>query len=191
MERINFGIFDHIERTSSEGPPRQLFEERLRLVEAYEQAGMWGYHVAQHHATPLGMAPSPNLFLAAAAQRTRNMRLGTLVYLLPFYSPLRLVEEICMLDHMTGGRIEIGVGRGVSPFEHAQHRIPFYDAREIFEDAMAVLIKGLTNERLTHHGPHFRYENVPMELRPLHSRILASGTERSPSTTPFMRRAAA
>ncbi|MGZ6211299.1 MAG: LLM class flavin-dependent oxidoreductase [Candidatus Binataceae bacterium] len=107
------------------------------------------------------------MFLAAAAQRTRNMRLGTLVYLLPFYSPLRLVEEICMLDHMTGGRIEIGVGRGVSPFEHAQHRIPFYDAREIFEDAMAVIVKGLTSERLTHHGPHFRYDNVPMELRPL------------------------
>jgi alkanesulfonate monooxygenase SsuD/methylene tetrahydromethanopterin reductase-like flavin-dependent oxidoreductase (luciferase family) len=115
MERINFGIFDHIERTSSEGPLRQLFEERLRLVEAYEQAGIWGYHVAQHHATPLGMAPSPNLFLAAAAQRTRNIRLGTLVYLLPFYSPLRLIEEICMLDHMTGGRLELGVGRGVSP----------------------------------------------------------------------------
>ena len=109
MERINFGIFDHIERTSSEGPLRQLFEERLRLVEAYEQAGIWGYHVAQHHATPLGMAPSPNLFLAAAAQRTRNIRLGTLVYLLPFYSPLRLIEEICMLDHMTGGRLELGV----------------------------------------------------------------------------------
>jgi alkanesulfonate monooxygenase SsuD/methylene tetrahydromethanopterin reductase-like flavin-dependent oxidoreductase (luciferase family) len=167
MERINFGIFDHIERTTSEGPLRQLFEERLRLVEAYEQAGIWGYHVAQHHATPLGMAPSPNLFLAAAAQRTRNLRLGTLVYLLPFYSPLRLIEEICMLDHMTGGRLEIGVGRGVSPFEHAQHRIPFYDAREIYEESMAVLIKGLTSERLTHHGPHFRYDNVPMELRPL------------------------
>jgi len=145
MERVNFGIFDHIERTSSDGTLQQLFEERLLLVEAYEQAGIWGYHVAQHHATPLGMAPSPNLFLAAAAQRTRNMRLGTLVYLLPFYSPLRLVEEICMLDHMTGGRIEIGVGRGVSPFEHAQHRIPFYDAREIFEDAMTVIVKGLTS----------------------------------------------
>jgi alkanesulfonate monooxygenase SsuD/methylene tetrahydromethanopterin reductase-like flavin-dependent oxidoreductase (luciferase family) len=167
MERINFGVFDHIERTSSEGPLRQLYEERLRLVEAYEQAGIWGYHVAQHHATPLGMAPSPNLFLAAAAQRTRNIRLGTLVYLLPFYSPLRLIEEICMLDHMTGGRLELGVGRGVSPFELAQYRIPFYDSREIYEDAMAVLVKGLTSERLTHHGTHFRYDNVPMELRPL------------------------
>ena len=107
------------------GPLQQLFEERLRLVEAYEQAGIWGYHVAQHHATPLGMAPSPNLFLAAAAQRTRNLRLGTLVYLLPFYSPLRLIEEICMLDHMTGGRLEIGVGRGVSPSSTRNIAFPF------------------------------------------------------------------
>jgi alkanesulfonate monooxygenase SsuD/methylene tetrahydromethanopterin reductase-like flavin-dependent oxidoreductase (luciferase family) len=167
MEKINFGVFDHIERTSTSGPLHQLYEERLRLIEAYDQAGVWGYHIAQHHATPLGMAPSPNLMLSAAAFRTRNIRLGTLVHLLPFYNPLRLVEELCMLDHMSGGRVEIGVGRGVSPFELAQFRIPFYESRDIYEDALEVLVKGFTSERLTHHGPYFRYENVPMELRPL------------------------
>ncbi len=167
MERINFGVFDHIERSTGDGPLHRLYEERLRLVEAYDQAGVWGYHVAQHHATPLGMAPSPNLFLSAAAPRTRNIRLGALVYLLPFYSPLRLLEELCMLDHLSNGRLEIGVGRGVSPFELGVHRIPYYEARDIYEDALAVLVKGFTSDRLTHQGPHFRYDNVAMELRPL------------------------
>ena len=167
MQRINFGVFDHLERSTGEGSLYQLYEDRLRLVDAYDEAGIWGYHVAQHHATPLGMAPSPNLFLSAVAPRTRNIRLGAMVYLLPFYSPLRLIEELCMLDHLSNGRLEIGVGRGVSPFELAAHRIPFYESRDIYEDALSVLLKGFTNERLTHHGPHFRYDDVPMELRPL------------------------
>ncbi|MGH7905444.1 MAG: LLM class flavin-dependent oxidoreductase [Candidatus Binataceae bacterium] len=167
MKEVSFGVFDHIERTSGSESLHELYAERLRLVKAYDEAGIWGYHLAQHHATRLGMAPSPNVFLAAAAQNTRNLRLGAMVYLLPFYSPLRLVEELCMLDNLSGGRLEIGVGAGVSPYELAQHRIPFYDRRDIYQDALAVVVKGLTDERLTHRGPYFRYDNVPMELRPM------------------------
>ena len=63
------------------------------------------------------MAPVPGVYLAAVARATKRMRLGPLVYLLPLYSPLRLVEEICMLDHLSHGRLDVGVGRGVSPWE--------------------------------------------------------------------------
>ena len=95
------------------------YEDRLKIVEAYDRAGFYGYHLAEHHATPLGMAPSPNVFLAAVAQRTRRLRFGPMVYVLPLYHPLRLIEEICMLDQMSGGRLEIGFGRGASPIELA------------------------------------------------------------------------
>jgi alkanesulfonate monooxygenase SsuD/methylene tetrahydromethanopterin reductase-like flavin-dependent oxidoreductase (luciferase family) len=90
-----------------------------------------------------------------------------LVYLLPLYNPLRLINEICMLDHLSGGRLEIGVGRGVSPFELAYFGISFMDAREIFEEALDVVVAGLRNERLTHRGPHYRFDGVPMEIKPL------------------------
>jgi alkanesulfonate monooxygenase SsuD/methylene tetrahydromethanopterin reductase-like flavin-dependent oxidoreductase (luciferase family) len=63
------------------------------------------------------LAPSPGVFLAAVAQRTKRLRLGPLVYSLPLYHPIRLIEEICMLDQMSGGRFELGVGRGVSRIE--------------------------------------------------------------------------
>jgi alkanesulfonate monooxygenase SsuD/methylene tetrahydromethanopterin reductase-like flavin-dependent oxidoreductase (luciferase family) len=169
MSDVSFGIFDHIERTSGGARLHELYDERLGLMEAADRAGFWCYHVAEHHATPLGMAPSPSLLLAAAAQRTRRMRLGALVYLLPFYQPLRLVEEICMLDNLTGGRLEVGVGRGVSPFELGHHRIPFYTTRNIYNEAMEVIVKGLRNERLTHSGRLYEYDNVPMELRPMQS----------------------
>lgn len=164
MSQIRFGIFDHIERRGDtlDG----LYDGRLALLKDYDAAGFFGYHVAEHHATPLGMAPSPGIFLAAAAQCTRRIHLGPLVYLLPLYNPLRLISEICMLDHLSGGRLELGVGRGVSPFELAYYGVSFMDAREIFEEALEVIVAGLQGERLTHRGRYYRFDGVPLELRP-------------------------
>src|SRR6267143_4486253 len=115
MDQVSFGVFDWIDRGT--GPVNRLYEERLKLLGAADDAGFFCYHLAEHHATPLGMAPSPALFLTAAAQRTRRIRLGPLVYLLPLYHPLRLIEEVCMLDHLSGGRLDLGIGRGISPIE--------------------------------------------------------------------------
>lgn len=165
MTPVTFGLFDWIDR--GRAPLHQLYEERLKLLEAADAAGFFGYHLAEHHATPLGMAPSPALFLTAAAQRTRRIRLGPLVYLLPLYNPLRLIEEVCMLDHLSGGRFELGVGRGVSPYEVGYFGVDAAGSRAIFQEALAVLVAGLTRERLTFEGKYYRYHDVPMELGPL------------------------
>ena len=165
MAQAAFGLFDWIDRGKS--PLHQLYEERLQLLEAADAAGFFCYHLAEHHATPLGMAPSPALFLTAAAQRTQRIRLGPLVYLLPLYNPLRLIEEVCMLDHLSGGRLELGVGRGVSPYELGYFGVDANGTRAIFNEALAVLVAGMTQERLTFEGDHYRYHDIPMELRPL------------------------
>jgi alkanesulfonate monooxygenase SsuD/methylene tetrahydromethanopterin reductase-like flavin-dependent oxidoreductase (luciferase family) len=165
MGDVSFGVFDWIDRGTT--PLHQLYEDRLRLLEAADAAGFFCYHLAEHHATPLGMAPSPALFLAAAAQRTRRIRLGPLVYLLPLYDPLRLIEEVAMLDQMSGGRLELGVGRGVSPYELGNFGVDPDNSRAMFDEALAVLLAGLTHERLNFAGNHYRYDNVPMELPPL------------------------
>ena len=99
-------------------------------------------------------------------QRTQRIRLGPLVYLLPLYNPLRLIEEVCMLDQLSGGRLELGVGRGVTPYELQYYGTDPGSTRAIFNEALAVLIAGLTNRRLTFKGEHYRYSNVPMELHP-------------------------
>jgi len=165
MAAASFGIFDHVDR--SDEPLGVLYEHRLKLVEAAEAAGFRTYHVAEHHATRLGMAPSPGIFLAAVAQRTRRIRFGPLVYLLPLYTPLRLIEEIAMLDQMSGGRFELGVGRGISPYELAYCGIDFLEAPAMYEEALEVILAGLRGGRLTHRGPHYRYLNVPIELTPV------------------------
>ena len=165
MDQLAFGLFDWIDR--GEAPLHQLYEERLQLLEVADAAGFFCYHLAEHHATPLGMAPSPALFLAAAAQRTQHIRLGPLTYLLPLYNPLRLIEEVCMLDHLSGGRLELGIGRGVSPYELGYFGVDPANTREMFNEALAVLVAGMTQERLTFEGIHYQYHNVPMELGPM------------------------
>src|SRR5215469_10462993 len=152
MTEIEFGLFDWIDRSTA--PLHQLYQERLQLLEAADKAGFFCYHLAEHHATPLGMAPSPALFLAAATQRTRQIRLGPLVCLLPLYHPLRLIEEVCMLDQLSGGRLELGVGRGVTPYELRYFGVDPAATRAMFNEALAVLIAGLTSRRLTFKGEH-------------------------------------
>src|SRR3954453_20376329 len=120
---MKFGALGHLDHGGT--PLGQLYADRLKHPEADARAGLHGYHLAEHPSTPLACATSPGLFLAAAAQRTRTLRFGPLVYLLPFYHPLRLIEEICMLDQMSGGRLELGVGRGVSPFETKAYGLDF------------------------------------------------------------------
>ena len=165
MTEVAFGVFDWIDRASE--PLHRLYEERLQFLEVADNAGFFCYHLAEHHATPLGMAPSPALFLAAAAQRTQRIHLGPLVYLLPLYNPLRLIEEVAMLDQLSGGRLELGVGRGVVPYELRYHGVEPDGTRAIFDETLAVLVAGLTNSRLTFAGRNYRYDNVPMELQPL------------------------
>src|SRR5436309_11432266 len=127
---MRFGVFDHLDDSGL--PLTRHFEERLRLIEAYDRAGFYGYHLAEHHSTPLGFAPSPGIFLSAVAQRTKRLRFGPMVYLLPFYHPIRLIEEICMLDQLSDGRLELGIGRGVSPFEARHYGLDFAETQRIY-----------------------------------------------------------
>jgi len=92
----------------------ETYAERLQMLELADQAGFYCYHLAEHHATELSTVHSPNLFLSPVAQRTRRIRLGPLSYILPMYEPIRLLEEICMLDQLSGGRFELGLSRGSS-----------------------------------------------------------------------------
>ena len=162
---MKFGVFDHMDRA---GPDLgRQFDERLRLIKLYEQAGFHAYHLAEHHATPLGMAPSPSVFLAAVARETKTLRFGPLVYTLNLYHPLRLIDEIYMLDQLSDRRLELGVGRGISPYEVGYYGVDPATGPERFAEFLAILLKGLTEKRLNHKGKYFDFTDVPMELAPV------------------------
>src|SRR6478735_9287104 len=166
MERdsMEFGIFDHLDHTGMD--LRTQYAQRLELAALYDELGFYAYHLAEHHSTPLGMSPSPSVFLSAVIQRTRRLRIGPLVYLLPLYHPLRLIEEVCMLDNLSGGRLMLGIGRGVSPIEAGFFGNGPDGQQALYDETLDILLKGLSSDHLDHHGAHYRLDNVPMVLRP-------------------------
>ncbi|HLK51717.1 MAG TPA: LLM class flavin-dependent oxidoreductase [Bryobacteraceae bacterium] len=162
---MRFGIFDHLD--DSGVPVAEHFENRLRLVEQYDRCGFESYHIAEHHGTPLGFAPSPAVFLSAVAQRSRRLRLGPLVFLLPLYHPLRLIEEICMLDQMSGGRFDLGVGRGISPIEVSLFGVDASETMPRYQEALQVILQGLCSDILTHQGRFYHLDRVPIVMKPV------------------------
>ena len=162
---MKVGIFDHLDR--SDAPLTQLYEERLQLIEAADAFGIDSYHLAEHHWNPVGMAPLPGIFIGAAAKRTKHIRLGPLAYALAFHNPLILAEEVAMLDHLSGGRFELGIGRGISPWELSMFGITMNETRDLFREAMEIMIQYFTSDTVTHRGTRWHYNDVPVQIKPL------------------------
>ena len=160
---MKFGLFDQNDANGL--PPHEQYENRLQLIELCDRSGFHIYQVSEHHGTPLSLSPSPSVWLSAVAQRTKWMRLGPLVYLLPIYNPIRLAEEICMLDQLSGGRFEFGVGRGASPHEIRFLGIRPEEAADIYREAFEIVMQGVTTGKVNHSG-RWQFEDVPLAVRP-------------------------
>lgn len=161
---LRFGIIDHVDR--QEIPIHQTFDERLEQIVQYDADGVYAYHVTEHHFTPHGIAASPIAFLAAAARLTKQIKLIPTVLVMPTYHPLRLAEEICMLDHLSHGRFEFGVGRGIVPHELSLVGINPHEAADIMKEGFEVLKAALTQDEVTYRGNYYKFFDVPMVLRP-------------------------
>jgi alkanesulfonate monooxygenase SsuD/methylene tetrahydromethanopterin reductase-like flavin-dependent oxidoreductase (luciferase family) len=161
---MEFGIFDHCDANGL--PLHEFYDNRLKIVEAYDRGGFYCYHVAEHHATPLGLAASPGVYLAGVAQRTKRLRFGPLVYTLPLYHPLRITEEICLLDQMSNGRMQVGIGRGISPLETRAFGIDPAERVARTEEIRQVMLQGFTQKVVNFQGRFYTCKDVPMELEP-------------------------
>lgn len=163
---MRFGIFDQSEQPGGVALG-ELYERLFDLAVRAEMAGFWGYHKSEHHLIPLDHAPSIGIFLGALAQRTSRLRLCSLVHILPFHHPLRLYEEICMLDHLSGGRFEFGFGKGVSAPEHELWGLAPDEAAARTDEMMRLLIAAFTaDQELSFAGDFYNYDRVPLELAP-------------------------
>jgi alkanesulfonate monooxygenase SsuD/methylene tetrahydromethanopterin reductase-like flavin-dependent oxidoreductase (luciferase family) len=161
---MKFGIFDHVD--DSGRPLAEHYATRLRIVEALDKLAFHSYHVAEHHGTPLGLSPSPNVYLSAVAQRTQRLLFGPMVYVAALYHPLRLAEEICMLDQMSGGRLQIGLGRGAVWIEHELYGIERARVAQRYDEVRDILLEALTSDVVNFSGEHFSFNNVEIVMRP-------------------------
>jgi alkanesulfonate monooxygenase SsuD/methylene tetrahydromethanopterin reductase-like flavin-dependent oxidoreductase (luciferase family) len=171
VNRPKFGIFDHIEDIPGT-PTSQLFKERLELIKMADEAGFGGFHLAEHHGGELCMAPSQEVFIAAASQVTKNIHLGPMVKLLPMHSPVRLIEDICILDQLTEGRVEYGVGRGAVPIEHYWFGRDWPSSRDRFVDSLGIIQRALTTGEISSEGSRFYdFPTMPLATKPYQERV--------------------
>ena len=142
-----------------------VFEAGTALWQRMDQLDFEGIFFSEHH-FGLSYSPAPNLLIAAMAHRTKRLRLGTMGMVLPFYQPWRVLEEIAMLDHLTGGRLEIGCASGV-PQELIQIGLRPEETRQRFDEALEILDAGLAAPVISHHGRYWNFDNLRIVPRPL------------------------
>lgn len=138
-----------------EQPALQTFREMDTILPLAEELGYDSFHTTEHHFQHNGWAPSPLLVLATAAGLTRTMRLATNVMLLPLYDPLRLVEDLAVLDNLSDGRLTIGVGPGYTSEETDAYRIPMAERFSRFEEILDIIELAWRGESFTWSGRYY------------------------------------
>jgi alkanesulfonate monooxygenase SsuD/methylene tetrahydromethanopterin reductase-like flavin-dependent oxidoreductase (luciferase family) len=159
---LRCGIFDWIE--ASRRSPAEVYEHKLQLAAAADRAGFHAYLIAEHQGTPLSIDGSPSVLLSAMFQRTQRLRAGALTFCLPWYDPYRFYNEVCMLDQMSGGRLELGVGRGVSPIESKIFGLQsIEESRQKYRDTLDWFFRFSRNELVQYRGEEVELYNKPVQ----------------------------
>ena len=144
----------------------RTYAEHLEAWEELDRLGYDGVGFNEHHCSPYGLMNSPNLLAAAAAQRTKRLKLLIYGNLLPLHEPLRLAEELAMLDCMSNGRLISGFARGI-PREYQVHNVPLSQSRTRFEEAFDIITRAWTEEVFSYEGEFWSYKDVAMWPRPV------------------------
>jgi alkanesulfonate monooxygenase SsuD/methylene tetrahydromethanopterin reductase-like flavin-dependent oxidoreductase (luciferase family) len=145
----------------------ELYRRQIEEVELAERIGIDQMWFFEHHLLPNGPAPSPNLLIAAAARTTRRIRFANMVNILPFHHPLRVASEAAMLDNLTEGRLDLGLGRGLRPPEFAAFGVDQQQSREMFLESFDLIRRLFADENFTHRGKYWTIDKAAPLSPPL------------------------
>jgi alkanesulfonate monooxygenase SsuD/methylene tetrahydromethanopterin reductase-like flavin-dependent oxidoreductase (luciferase family) len=185
-EIVKFGLFYQLPCAADQSEPAR-YQETIEQIVLADQLGFDVAWLAElHFFRGFSIMPSPLMVAAAIAQRTRRIRLGTAVTLLPFHHPLRAAEDAATADMLSGGRLEFGVGRGTIAVHFQGFGMSREESRERFEEALEIIVRAWTEERVTYKGRFYQVDDVAVVPRPLQKphppiRIAAN----SPETAQF------
>jgi alkanesulfonate monooxygenase SsuD/methylene tetrahydromethanopterin reductase-like flavin-dependent oxidoreductase (luciferase family) len=164
---MDIGIFVNPLYEDGNTDPQEKFHESLTRIRQAEEWGFASAWITEHHFLRYSRPSSPVLLAAAAAQ-TERIRLGTGVVVLPFHDPVRLAEDLATLDHISGGRVDVGIGRGLFPAEFDGFAIELEESKPRFDEALEVLLKAWTSdEPFSYRGTYNKYEDIVVYPRPL------------------------
>jgi alkanesulfonate monooxygenase SsuD/methylene tetrahydromethanopterin reductase-like flavin-dependent oxidoreductase (luciferase family) len=166
---MRFGLFSVADHYPTELPrsTAELYGELLEQAEAADELGFDSFWLAEHHFHEYGAVPRPPIWMAAAAQRTRRIRLGSGVVVLPFDNPMRVAEDYAMVDVLSGGRLNLGVGSGYLRHELEGFGVSADDKRARFDEALEILLRAWTGEPVSFTDVHYQVNGVRINVRPL------------------------
>ena len=165
---MDFGLF--LEFTAPEGTPdHETFTEGFSLVDAAESMGVDSVWLAEYHFSTFSVLSAPITVATAVAARTRRMRIGFGVVLLPLSNPIKVAEEVATLDHISQGRLEFGIGRGTFPDHHDAFNSPFPESRTRFEEYLEIIRQAWTTDQFSFEGDHYTCNELKVRPKPLQS----------------------
>jgi len=148
-------------------PLETVYARAFERIDVMDRSGYDAVWLAEHHFTGYSVCPSVHLMGMHVAGRTRNLRIGTAVSLAAFYHPLRLAEEVALLDVLSGGRVNWGAGRGFDRNEFANFGVPADESYPRFREHFELVLEAWKQEKLTWHGRYFDFDAVEVLPKPL------------------------
>jgi luciferase family oxidoreductase group 1 len=164
---VKFSVLQFFSWPERRGPLEQVYARALERIDVMDQSGFDAVWLAEHHFSTYSVCPSVHLMGMHVANRTRNLRIGTAVSLAPFYHPLRLAEEVALLDVLSGGRVNWGAGRGFDEREFRAFGVTREDSYPRFREHVEVVLEAWKQERLTFEGRFCSYRDVEVLPKPL------------------------
>lgn len=167
MTRIDFALWDAVGGYSSRDENMaDTYDEHIRLAEQLDRDGWHSYFVIEHQNSPLGRITSPTVFLTAIARATSDLRIGAMMWQLPFYHPIRLAQEVAMLDQLSRGRVEFGSGIGVHEHEFMRWGVDFYKRAAVSEEVLKIVKMAWTQSEVTFKGEYFQFDEALPQPHP-------------------------
>jgi alkanesulfonate monooxygenase SsuD/methylene tetrahydromethanopterin reductase-like flavin-dependent oxidoreductase (luciferase family) len=164
---VKVGILQFFGWRDRSVPLTSVYETALERFSIMDATGYDAVWLAEHHFSSFSVCPSVHMMGVMAAARTRRLRIGMAVSLAPFYNPLRLAEEVALLDVLSGGRVNWGAGRGFERSEFAAFGIPGEESAPRFHETVEIVLKAWTNQRVFHQGRFYQYDGVEVLPKPL------------------------
>ena len=183
MRKLEFAVFDEFGFGYFRSVPEavDIYEQTFREVQLEEKVGFKYHFVIEHQSANVGQCQTPTVYLAALARHTSKIRIGAMIFLIPFYNPLRLAMDCAMIDQLSHGRLEFGAGMGAFEHEFDRWGLDFANRRELVPEAMEIIVQAWTQDAVTYEGKLWKYDKavaLPKPYQKPHPPIWFAGTSR-------------
>ena len=167
MARIDFALWDAVGGYSgATSSMADIYDEHIALAQELDAAGWHSYFVIEHQNSPLGRITAPTVYLTAVARATQQLRIGAMMWQLPFYHPIRLAQEVAMLDQLSRGRVEFGTGIGVHEHEFIRWDVDYYQRAAMAGEVLDIVKQAWTKDEVTFEGKYFRFNEALPQPKP-------------------------